>query len=59
MDMIKSLKDTVTLNNGVTMPGFGFGVYKLENGRETAEMVKTAIQYGYRLIDTSALYENE
>lgn len=59
MEMIKSLKDTVTLNNGVTMPGFGFGVYKLENGRETAEMVKTAIQYSYRLIDTAALYENE
>ncbi|MFD1037545.1 aldo/keto reductase [Virgibacillus byunsanensis] len=57
--MITSLQDTVTLNNGVKMPGFGLGVYKAEDGEVVIESVKAAINNGYRSIDTASLYKNE
>jgi methylglyoxal/glyoxal reductase len=55
----KNLQDTTTLHNGVKMPWFGIGVFKVEEGPELVHAVKTAIQYGYRSIDTAAIYENE
>ncbi|UIR31958.1 aldo/keto reductase [Priestia flexa] len=57
--MITHLQDTVTLNNGVKMPGFGLGVFKVEEGPELVEAVKVAIKNGYLSIDTAAIYENE
>lgn len=57
--MITHLQDTVTLNNGVKMPGFGLGVFKVEEGPELVETVKAAIKNGYLSIDTAAIYENE
>ncbi|NTU27040.1 glyoxal/methylglyoxal reductase [Bacillus tequilensis] len=57
--MPKSLKDTVKLHNGVEMPWFGLGVFKVENGSEATESVKAAIKNGYRSIDTAAVYQNE
>ncbi|WP_042222179.1 aldo/keto reductase [Oceanobacillus manasiensis] len=57
--MITSLQDTVTLNNGVKMPGFGLGVYKVEDGKTVVEAVEAALQHGYRSIDTASYYENE
>ncbi|BAI86910.2 hypothetical protein BSNT_09856 [Bacillus subtilis subsp. natto BEST195] len=54
-----SLKDTVKLHNGVEMPWFGLGVFKVENGNEATESVKAAIKNGYRSIDTAAIYKNE
>jgi diketogulonate reductase-like aldo/keto reductase len=54
-----SLKDTVKLHNGVEMPWFGLGVFKVENGSEATESVKAAIKNGYRSIDTAAVYKNE
>ncbi|MFC3039545.1 aldo/keto reductase [Virgibacillus xinjiangensis] len=57
--MINSLRDTVRLNNGVDMPAFGLGVYKVEEGETTVHSVKTAIDHGYRSIDTAAFYGNE
>ncbi|GAE31032.1 aldo/keto reductase [Halalkalibacter hemicellulosilyticus] len=57
--MPKSLQDTTTLHNGVKMPWFGLGVFKVEEGTEVVEVVKTAIQHGYRSIDTAAVYKNE
>ncbi|MFS0837675.1 aldo/keto reductase [Paenibacillus sp. 1P03SA] len=57
--MIKNLQDTVTLHNGVNMPGFGLGVFKVEEGPELVNAVKTAIKHGYRSIDTAAIYGNE
>lgn len=57
--MPKSLKDTVKLHNGVEMPWFGLGVFKVENGSEATESVKAAIKNGYRSIDTAAVYKNE
>lgn len=57
--MLKTLQDVTTLHNGVVMPWFGLGVFKVEDGSEVIEAVKTAIQNGYRSIDTAALYGNE
>lgn len=57
--MTKSLQGTVTLHNGVKMPYFGLGVYKIEDGNDVINSVKTALKIGYRSIDTAALYENE
>lgn len=57
--MIKNLQDTVTLHNGVKMPGFGLGVFKVEEGQELVAAVKAAIRHGYRSIDTAAVYQNE
>jgi len=56
--MINHLQDTITLNNGLQMPGMGLGVFQVENDA-TAEMVKNAIEVGYRSIDTAAIYGNE
>lgn len=48
----------ITLNNGVEMPALGLGVLQSEGGEATAA-VSTALQAGYRLIDTAAAYFNE
>ncbi|KQO10750.1 aldo/keto reductase [Paenibacillus sp. Leaf72] len=53
------LQDTVTLHNGVKMPWFGLGVFKVEDGEEVVSSVKAAIKNGYRSIDTAAVYQNE
>lgn len=56
---MKSLQDTTTLHNGVKMPWFGLGVFKVKEGDEVIQSVKAAIQAGYRSIDTAAVYKNE
>ncbi|MFS0865431.1 aldo/keto reductase [Fredinandcohnia sp. 179-A 10B2 NHS] len=53
------IADITTLHNGVKMPWFGLGVYKAQEGEEVISAVKSAIQSGYRHIDTAALYKNE
>ncbi|WP_375162243.1 aldo/keto reductase [Fictibacillus sp. WQ 8-8] len=57
--MANHLQDTTTLHNGVKMPWFGLGVFKVEEGPELVNALKTAIRHGYRSIDTAAIYENE
>ncbi|ULL13062.1 aldo/keto reductase [Paenibacillus sp. H1-7] len=57
--MITHLQDTVTLHNGIQMPGLGLGVFKVEEGPTLVQAVITAIQHGYRSIDTAAIYANE
>jgi methylglyoxal/glyoxal reductase len=47
-----------TLNNNITMPLLGLGVYDMYN-REAEEAVTNALNIGYRLIDTAAMYKNE
>ncbi|MBM7415563.1 MULTISPECIES: aldo/keto reductase [Nocardiaceae] len=49
---------TITLNNGVTMPALGYGVYQTPPD-ETADAVAAALEVGYRHIDTAAAYGNE
>ncbi|GAA3173626.1 MULTISPECIES: aldo/keto reductase [Streptomyces] len=48
----------VTLNNGVTMPQLGFGVFQVPDEATTAA-VSSALEAGYRSIDTAAIYGNE
>ncbi|MGG3574075.1 aldo/keto reductase [Bacillus gobiensis] len=55
--MSKSIPE-ITLNDGLTVPAIGFGTYKL-NGNEGANGITSAIDVGYRLIDTAYNYENE
>jgi diketogulonate reductase-like aldo/keto reductase len=57
--MLKSLRETTTLHNGVKMPWFGLGVFKVQDGTEVIESVKSAIKHGYISIDTAAIYNNE
>jgi diketogulonate reductase-like aldo/keto reductase len=49
---------TVRFNNGVEIPQLGFGVFQVPPD-EVIEPVRTAIESGYRLIDTAAAYQNE
>jgi diketogulonate reductase-like aldo/keto reductase len=53
------LIDKTTLHNGVSMPWLGLGVWKAKDGAEVVQAVKTAVQAGYRSIDTAAAYGNE
>jgi diketogulonate reductase-like aldo/keto reductase len=53
-----NLPTTLTLNDGVEIPQFGFGVFQVPPA-ETAQAVKTALQVGYRHLDTAAIYGNE
>lgn len=50
---------SVTLNNGLEMPIIGYGVFRVPEGDDLAEAVKTAIAKGYRSIDTAQVYRNE
>lgn len=50
---------TVTLNNEVTMPLLGFGVFQMSDLAECERAVADALAAGYRLIDTAASYGNE
>ena len=54
-----STTPSVTLNNGVTMPLLGFGVFQMRDAEECERCVYDAIRTGYRLIDTAASYGNE
>ncbi|WP_088034294.1 aldo/keto reductase [Evansella clarkii] len=56
---VKNLADTVKLHNGVNIPWFGLGVFKVKDGNEAVSSVRTAIKHGYRSIDTAAIYKNE
>ena len=47
------------MNNGVEMPLLGFGVFQIPDAAECERSVYEAIQTGYRLIDTAAVYLNE
>jgi diketogulonate reductase-like aldo/keto reductase len=49
---------TLTLNNGVTMPALGLGVFQTP-AEETRAAVTAALAAGYRHIDTAAAYGNE
>jgi 2,5-diketo-D-gluconate reductase A len=49
---------TIALNNGVEIPQLGFGVFQIKP-EQTAEATRTALDVGYRHIDTAQMYGNE
>ncbi|KAF0996218.1 aldo/keto reductase [Geobacillus sp. TFV-3] len=56
---MNGLQDCAALHNGVKMPWVGLGVYKVKEGEEVRSAVRTALEIGYRHVDTAAFYENE
>lgn len=53
------LTDTYKLNNGVEIPVVGFGTWQTPNGQVAKDAVLSALNAGYRHIDTAAAYGNE
>jgi len=49
---------TLSLNDGRNIPQLGFGTYQIDND-DAAEAVSTALDVGYKLVDTAAIYGNE
>ncbi|MGW2189973.1 aldo/keto reductase [Streptomyces sp. NPDC001719] len=49
---------SISLNNGVEMPQLGYGVWQVPDD-QAFDAVTTALETGYRSIDTAAIYENE
>ena len=49
----------VALNNGLEMPWLGLGVWQVKDNAETERVVRSAIEQGYRSIDTARIYGNE
>lgn len=49
----------ITLNNNITIPQLGLGVWQTKDGSEVRNAVHAAIEAGYRLIDTASMYGNE
>lgn len=54
-----TLDSTVTLQGGVRMPILGLGVWQTAAGAEARNAVRTALESGYRLLDTARIYHNE
>ncbi|MBM7571620.1 aldo/keto reductase [Aquibacillus albus] len=54
-----SLTTTKKLHNGVEIPAVGLGVYKMEDGTDVYQSVLSALEIGYRHIDTASFYQNE
>lgn len=57
--MAAHIADKTVLANGVQMPWFGLGVWRVQEGNEVVDAVKAALRNGYRSIDTAAVYGNE
>ncbi|CAH0390345.1 unnamed protein product [Bemisia tabaci] len=53
------VKKQVELNNGVLMPILGFGTFRIKGYEVIHSVLDTALQAGYRLIDTATVYQNE
>lgn len=53
------MNEYMILNNGVSMPKIGYGVFRMTDQNECENAVVQAIEAGYRLIDTAAAYDNE
>ncbi|MCO7175064.1 aldo/keto reductase [Sporolactobacillus kofuensis] len=57
--MIRSIKDTIRLNNGVEMPRHGFGFFLITDEDKGREAISQAVRSGYRSFDTAEFYKNE
>jgi diketogulonate reductase-like aldo/keto reductase len=54
-----NITSTLQLNNGVHIPWLGLGVFQSPSGKVTKNAVRSALQAGYRHIDTAKIYRNE
>ncbi|WP_416145603.1 aldo/keto reductase [Planococcus koreensis] len=54
-----AINSTKTLHNGVEMPRFGLGVFKMTDKEEAVNAVLSALEAGYPAIDTASIYDNE
>ena len=54
-----SIDSRIALNDGRKIPVLGLGVWQAAAGKETRRAVASALECGYRLIDTARLYGNE
>ncbi len=50
---------SIKLNNGAMIPQIGFGTWLIKDEAECKTAIKTALEVGYRHIDTAQIYENE
>ncbi|MEE1248834.1 MAG: aldo/keto reductase [Lachnospiraceae bacterium] len=55
---MKSINDCYTLSNGVEIPCVGFGTYKAAE-KDNADIIRMAIDAGYRYFDTASFYGTE
>jgi diketogulonate reductase-like aldo/keto reductase len=56
---MSALTDTFRMSNGVEIPKIGFGTWQIPDGDEAYDSVRTALEVGYRHIDTALAYGNE
>lgn len=49
----------IILNNGIKIPIIGYGTYQAKSGKEAYNGVRDALDFGYKHIDTAAIYGNE
>jgi diketogulonate reductase-like aldo/keto reductase len=49
----------IRLNNGLSIPVIGLGVYLAQPGATTREAVLSALRLGYKHVDTAQFYKNE
>ena len=54
-----AIQSTIMLNNGTVIPQVGLGVFQTPDGDTTVNAVQTALENGYRHIDTAMIYHNE
>lgn len=57
--IISSINDCTLLNNGLKMPWLGFGVFQIDDGPKVEQAVLSALEVGYRSLDTATVYKNE
>lgn len=55
---IQSIRDSILLNNGMSIPQLGFGCFQLAND-EIEQVIRWATEAGYRYFDAATRYENE
>ncbi|MGB3152522.1 MAG: aldo/keto reductase [Maribacter sp.] len=56
---ITDIAGTFKLNNGIDMPYLGLGTYMPKDSQEVTNSVRSALDNGYRHIDTAGIYRNE
>lgn len=55
---MNSIHDCYTLTNGIKIPCIAYGTYKAADGN-SSEIIRTAIDAGYRYFDTASFYQTE